>query len=80
MSRTTYGEHRHQTMAKVVVDRWIKTTTKKVGAIAYKRLATVVISQEKVKCFGSRRSLWEVVAHKRLSHFDSIYFRMDHGA
>ena len=55
-------------------------SSKKVGAIAYKKLATVVISQEKVKCFGSRRSLWEVVAHERWSHFDCIYFRMDHGA
>ena len=33
VSRTTYGEHRHQTMAKVVVYRWIKTTEYFYGVI-----------------------------------------------
>ena len=68
MSRTTYGEHRHQTMAQVVVYRWIKTTEyfygviQKVDAIAYKRLATVVISQEKVKYLdlGGRYGRWSL--------------------
>lgn len=42
--------------------------------------ATVVISLATVWCFGSKRTLREVVAHERWSHFDCIYFRMDRDA